>query len=290
MNANSLATYTAHRDRLFGVAYRMTGRVCDANDICQETWLRWDAVDPATVENPEAYLVRITTRLALDRAHSAAARRESYVGPYLPEPVCEVTRNDPGEAAELADSMTFAFLVILDELKPIERAVFLLHDVFGYSFDEIASSVDRTPASCRQIASRTRKRVHRSGEMYRRPTKEHQTNVITQMIGHTLSGDIGALMTLLAPDVVQLDDAGPNRRAARNPIVGADRVARFEVNLAKRIVPQGTVEFIEVNGNVGLIFRVDGSPDMVMTFAWSLDGLVKRVFVQMNPEKLGHLL
>ncbi len=287
--AASLATFEAHRDRLFGVAYRMTGRVSDANDICQESWLRWRAVDPSTVENAEAFLVRTTTRLAIDRARSASARHETYVGPDLPEPLFANVPDDPQLAAELADSMTFAFLVLLDELKPVERAILLLHDVFGYSFDEVALSVGRSPASCRQIASRTRRQIHAHNHSFRRPTTAQQTDAITQMIGLTVSGDIVGLMEMLAPDVVQLDDAGPVRRAARRPIVGADRVARFIVNLAKRFAPNGTIDFVSVNDDVGLLFSIDGVPDMVMAFGWSPDGRVKRIFVQMNPEKLIHL-
>ena len=288
MTVDSLCIFEAHQDRLFGVAYRMTGSVSDAQDIVQDAWLRWQAVDPERVDNPEAFLVRTTTRLAIDRARTATARHETYVGPDLPEPVIVNGRNDPQATAELADSMTFAFLVLLDELKPIERAVFLLHDVFGYSFDEIANSVDRTAVTCRQIASRTRKRV--KGHLgVRRPSREHQQAVISQMIAFTIAGDIVALMTVLAPDVVQLDDGGAPRKAARRPIVGPERVARFIVNIAKRVPPNATMEFVDVNESAGLLFRVGGVPDMVMTFGWSDDGQIRRMYVQLNPEKLRHL-
>ncbi len=152
--------FEALRPRLFGIAYRMTGSVGDAEDACQDAWLRWQRVDRGAVDNAEAYLVRVVTHLALDRLQSAQRRRESYVGPYLPEPlIADTTAVQPEAAAELTDSLTFAFLVLLDELTPRERAVLLLHDVFGYPFDEIAPMIDLTPAACRQLASRTRRKL-----------------------------------------------------------------------------------------------------------------------------------
>ena len=153
------------RPRLFGIAYRMTGSVADAEDLCQEAWVRWDALDVETVREPEAYLVRTVANLSIDRLRSAQRRREAYVGPSLPEPLVEqiagtgIPPVGPERAAELADSLTLAFLVLLDELTPVERAVLLLHDVFGYSFDEVGGAVDRAPDACRQIASRTRRKL-----------------------------------------------------------------------------------------------------------------------------------
>ena len=286
---DSLSTFESHRDRLFGVAYRMTGSVADARDICQDAWLRWQVVDSGTVDNAEAFLVRIVTRLAIDRSRSASARRESYVGPYLPEPLLQDRHDDPQAAAEVADSMTFAFLVLLDELSPIERAVFLLHDVFAYSFDEIALSVDRSAPACRQIASRTRRRISEHRVTSRRPNEGVEQLLINELITKTIEGDIEALMRLLAPDIVQLDDGGPPRKAARRPIVGADRVARFMVNLAKRFGPHMTMESILVNESTGFLFKINGKPDMVMAIEWTPDNLVQRIFVQLNPDKLRHI-
>ena len=162
--------FEALRPRLFALAYRMTGSVGDAEDACQDAWLRWQAVDRTHVDNAEAYLVRTVTRLAIDRLRSAHHRKETYVGPYLPEPlVTDDTATQPEAAAELADSLTLAFLVLLDELTPVERAVLLLHDVFGYPFDEIAGMVDQSVVACRQIASRTRRKLHREQHELRRP-------------------------------------------------------------------------------------------------------------------------
>jgi RNA polymerase sigma-70 factor, ECF subfamily len=280
--------FERHRDRLFGVAYRMTGSVADAHDICQDAWLRWQGVDHAAVDNAEAYLVRVVTRLAIDRAGSAAARREGYVGAYLPEPVVTDSPS-PESAAELADSMTFAFLVVLDELSPIERAVFLLHDVFGYSFDEVGAAVDRTDAACRQIASRSRRRVHDHELDQRRMTDGEERAIIDAAITKIALGDIAGLMDLLAPDVVELDDGGPKRRAARYPVVGSQRVARFLVNLGKRVVPAMSLDIVTVNGRIGMLFRRGGDADIVFTFDTNADGKICRIFAQLNPDKLRHL-
>ena len=280
------AIFEDHRDRLFGVGYRMTGSVSDANDLCQEAWLRWQSIDVATVHNPEAYLVRTVTRLAIDRSQSAAARRERYVGHWLPEPVLTQT---PEDAAVLADSMTFAFLVLLDELAPVERAVFVMHDVFGYSFADIALAVDRSAATCRQIASRARRRVHAHSPGLRRFTLAEERALIDRAIERVILGDVEGLMELLAPDVVAIDDGGPNVRAARHPIVGSKRVARFLINLAKRIDASSPVELVTVNDRVGLYFRSVGAVGMIMTFDVDSDGTVCRIFAQLNPDKLGHL-
>lgn len=282
--------FELHRDRLFGVAYRMTGSVADAHDLCQDAWVRWQAVNPATVDNAEAFLVRIITRLAIDLSRSAHARREGYPGAYLPEPVVrDAFVGSPEDNAVVADSMTFAFLVVLDELAPIERAVFLLHDVFGYAFTEIGQAVDRSPAACRQIASRSRRRIQEHPTGCPRVSTVQEAELLTEAVSRVMAGDITGLMTLLAPDVVQLDDGGPRQHAARYPIVGPERVARFLVNIAKRIVPGTTVETVTVNERVGLLFRVDDTAGLVMCFDLNPDGKVWRIFAQLNPDKLRHL-
>jgi len=282
--------FEALRPRLFGIAYRMTGSVGDAEDACQDAWLRWQRVDPDAVDNAEAYLVRVVTRLALDRLQSAQRRRETYVGPYLPEPlVADDTTAQPEAAAELADSLTFAFLVLLDELAPRERAVLLLHDVFGYSFDEIGSMLDLSPAACRQLASRTRRKLDHERDALRRPDEAREQELITQLLTTVSTGDIDALMELLAPDVVLLSDGGAQRHAARRPVVGPDRVARFVVNLARRLMTTDHARLVQVNGEPGLLFEVDGEPDHVLSFAFTPDGKVRRLYSQLNPEKLRHL-
>lgn len=290
--------FDALRPRLFAIAYRMTGSVADAEDVCQDAWIRWQS--SADVDVPEAYLVRTVTNLSIDRLRSAHHRRETYVGAYLPEPIVAdpthpsissmIESADPQHAAELADSLTFAFLVMLDELDPEARAVLLLHDVFGYNFDEVARSVGKTSASCRQIASRTRKRLAAERSDRCRPSTAVERTMIDAMITNTANGDVDALMAMMAPDIVQLDDSGPGRRAARRPIVGPHRVARLILNLSKRLVASHSMEIIHVNGVTGILFRDNGRADMVMTFDYNAEGLVRRIFLQLNPDKLGHLV
>jgi RNA polymerase sigma-70 factor (ECF subfamily) len=291
--------FEALRPRLFGIAYRMTGSVTDAEDACQDAWLRWQRVDHDTVDNAEAYLVRVVTRLALDRLQSAQHRRETYVGPYLPEPLVGAmflegdatgAASQPEAAAELADSLTFAFLVLLDELTPKERAVLLLHDVFGYPFDEIGPMVDLSPAACRQLASRTRRKLDHERDARRRPDDAREQVLVGNLLATIASGDVDAVMQLLAPDVVLLSDGGPQRHAARRPVVGPDRVARLVVNLAQRLLPATEMRLVRVNGEPGVLFLdAEHTPDYTLSFSFTPDGRVRRFYSQLNPEKLRHL-
>jgi len=286
-----LTVFEEHRDRLFAVAYRMTGSVADADDLCQEAWLRWSEVELATVRQPEAFLVSTMTRLSIDRLRSASHRREIYVGPYLPEPLMTEppAESDPERAAELADSLTYAFLVLMDELAPAERAVFLLHDVFGYPFNEIGDAVDRSPDAVRQMASRTRRKLDAERVELSRFDESAEQDVMASLVGAIAAGDVEGLMALLAPDIVQLDDGGPSRRAARRPIIGPNRVARLWVNLAKRVQPDWTMEFARVNGSPGLVFGDAEGPFMVIAIEFGPDRLIRRIHAQLNPEKLVHL-
>jgi RNA polymerase sigma-70 factor (ECF subfamily) len=283
--------FEALRPRLFGIAYRMTGSVGDAEDVCQDAWMRWQRVDRDAVEHAEAYLVRIVTRLALDRLQSAQHRRETYVGPYLPEPLVEDdAATQPEAAAELSDSLTFAFLVLLDELTPKERAVLLLHDVFGYPFDEVGPMVDLSPAACRQLASRTRRKLDHERDARRRPDDAREQVLVGNLLATIASGDVGAVMQLLAPDVVLLSDGGPQRHAARRPVVGPDRVARLVVNLAQRLLPATEMRLVRVNGEPGVLFLdAEHTPDYTLSFSFTPDGRVRRFYSQLNPEKLRHL-
>lgn len=284
------------RPRLHGIAYRMTGSVSDADDLCQDAWLRWSTADRAAVRDPEAFLVTTVTRLAIDRLRSAARRREAYVGPYLPEPVVSdpvaqpAVGRDPADVAELADSLTFAFLVLLDELGPVERAVLLLHDVFGYSFDEVAGAVDRTTEAVRQVASRARRKVgaHREPAPTAAPDREAVQATIERLLVAVAAGDVAAVMDELAPDVVELNDGGAGRRAARRPVVGPERVARIWVNLARRAVDP-TVRIVDVNGRLGIVLTDAVQGPMVMTADFDDHGRIRRIYVQLNPDKLAHL-
>jgi len=296
--------FEALRPRLEAIAYRMTGSAADAQDLGQEAWLRWSAADRSDVEDPEAYLVRVVTRLAMDRLGSAARRRESYVGPYLPEPVVapldSLEGSQPEDHAVLADSLTYSFLVLLDELGPVERAVLLLHDVFGYPFEEVAAAVGRSVPSVRQVASRPRRRIAaaRPGwdpeagpDAARRPAAEVADATMAGFLQAMVTGDVEGLLALLAPDVVTISDGGPLQRAARRPVVGPDRVARLLLWLNRRGVELGLgARLVAVNGRVGLLLALpDGAPYTVVT--WELDeaGRIVRVFLQLNPDKLRHL-
>jgi RNA polymerase sigma-70 factor, ECF subfamily len=279
------ATFAAERPRLLGLAYRMLGSLADAEDVVQDAWIRWSRTDHALVETPAAWLTTTTTRLALDRLRTLARRKEDYVGPWLPEPVSLVgdVHDDPQAATELAESMTLGFLVVLDTLSATERAVFLLADVFGEPHASIAAAVGKSEDNCRQIASRARRKIQAA-----RPpdTAPASSALLAQLLAATASGDIDALLSLLDTDVVLLSDGGGERRAARRPIVGAEKVARFMVNLAKRVGP-GSIETGVLNGEDVVIFRLAPGP---MVFGGDVhDGRFVTMQWQRNPDKLTHL-
>jgi len=278
--------FEEHRRHLFGVAYRMLGSVSEAEDVVQDTWLRWCAAPADEVRSPRSYLTTVATRLAIDRLRSAQRRREEYVGPWLPEPL--VTDDDPAASAELADSLSVAFLLLLERLNPVERAVLLLHDVFGYDYDEVAEIVDRTPTNCRQIASRAR--AHLTGErpVRPRPPPEDEQRLAFAFAAAAGSGDLATLEGLLAEDVVLWSDGGPARRAARRPVAGRDRVARFVANLAHRMPLDGSLEFVHLNGEPAVIVRTPKGPFLTMAVEME-DGAIRTVRAVINPDKLRHL-
>lgn len=271
------------RPRLLGLAYRMLGVVADAEDVVQEAWLRWHAAGPPTVDRPDAWLTTVTTRLALDRLRTLRHRREEYVGPWLPEPI--VVAPGPEEAAELAETLTLGFLSLLDCLGPVERAVFLLVDVFGVAYPEVAATVDKTEVACRQIASRARRRLR---EAHLRPPTGPERRAVDALIGAVLAGDVDAVLARLAPDAVLVSDGGPARRAARRPVVGAERVARFLTNLTQRNSGRAHATPVTVNGDPGIIVAIDGDIDMVAAFEVEHDR-VAAVWIIRNPDKLEHL-
>lgn len=278
--------FAAARPRLLGLAYRMLGTIGDAEDVVQEAWLRWNAADRASITTPDAWLTTVTTRLALDRLKSAQRRREHYPGPWLPEPV--VTDGGPEDAAELADSLTLGFLTLLDRLGPVERAVFLLADVFGVPYAEVAEAVGKTEVACRQIASRSRRRLQ--GMHPRKPTPDERRIVDEVLVAMAL-GDIPAMLERLAPDAVCVSDGGPHRRAARRPVVGAERVARFCVNVTRKVYGEKRVEAVAINGDPGVIVYVDDAIDCVLAFEVDEVGeRIAAIWIVRAPEKLDHVL
>ncbi|MGW2326245.1 RNA polymerase sigma-70 factor [Streptomyces sp. NPDC001700] len=277
-------TFEQHRRMLFGIAYRMLGSVADAEDLVQDTWLRCSQVSTA-VDNPAGYLTRTVTNLALNRLTSAAATREQYVGPWLPEPL--VTEPDAAEDVELAESVSLAMLVVLDTLSPLERAVFVLKEVFGFSFKEIAGMLERGEAAVRQVGHRARAHVQARRPRYDTPD-EVRRRVTDEFLAACLGGDLNRMMELLAPDVTSWSDGGGKVKAAVRPQHGADKVARFLAAVITQPMDDPRVHAVDVNGHPGLLLTVAGRPDTVVCVEVA-DGRITEIRVIRNPDKLRHL-
>jgi RNA polymerase sigma-70 factor (TIGR02957 family) len=280
------AVFTAHRSRLIGVAYRLLGSVGDAEDVVQEAWLRWGRVDTETVADPEAFLVRTVSRLALDRLRRIAARRETYVGPWLPEPVLTGGRDDPAAEAERAASVSLAMLVVLETLSPLERTVFVLHEAFAYSTAEIAEIVERSPAAVRQLAHRAREHV--AARRPRFPADPAVRRAATErFLRASLEGDLAALLELLAPDATLWADGGGKAKAPLRPIRGADKIARFFAAIGTEPLPPGsTVEVVEVNGGPAAVLVGPAGAIAVLQLDLGDDHRVVDLRLVGNPDKL----
>ncbi|MER6006608.1 RNA polymerase sigma-70 factor [Nonomuraea angiospora] len=274
--------FTEHRGLLHAVAYRVLGSVTEAEDVVQDAWLRWSRVDVATVADAEGYLVRVTTRLAIDRLRSARVRRESYVGPWLPEPM--LTLPDVAEDVVLSDSVSTAMLLVLEVLSPTERAVFVLSEAFGYNHAEIAHFVGRNHAAVRQIAHRARKAVEERRHRYDADPATRQ-QATERFLAACLGGDLEALLEVLAPDVTMVSDGGGLTGAPRKAIHGHAYVARAIVILSKRMPGDSHAQVLQVNGGPGIVVRSGGTPVLAITLHL-LDGVIKTVHVVSNPEKL----
>jgi RNA polymerase sigma-70 factor (ECF subfamily) len=274
------------RPLLFSIAYRMLGSVADAEDVVQEAFLRYERA--SDVESPKAFLSTVVTRLALDQLKSARARRETYVGEWLPEPLL-TDDADPAQHAEQADTLSMAFLVLLERLSPVERAVFLLHDVFGYRFDEVARMLELTEANARQLGTRARRHVEDEKPRFEASRRERD-ELAERFFAAVTDGDVDALVGMLAADVVVVGDGGGKAPQWRTPIVGAERVAKLLAGTGRQIAEFGlTIERHEVNGSPGAVLRV---PDGSIALVWSVevaDGLVQSVRSVINPDKLRHL-
>ena len=287
--------FDEHRGLLVSVAYRVLGSVTDAEDAVQEAWLRWSSVDPSEIDNPRAFLVRVTTRLAIDRLRRAKARRESYVGPWLPEPV--LTGRDPAEDAAMAESVSMAMLVVLETLSPLERAVFVLREAFGMPHSEIAEVLGRKEEAVRQLARRARDHVRERRIRFDADQTE-QRRVTERFLQAASNGDLEALMEVLSPGVTLVADGGGRALAPRRPVRGADKVARFLVAVAKE---EQTARFLQsvgsepsaevrvhlaqVNGGPGVVITAGGEPITALVLDVS-EGLVQTVRLVANPEKL----
>jgi RNA polymerase sigma-70 factor, ECF subfamily len=281
---NSIDDFNLHRPLLFSIAYRMLGTVTDAEDMVQETFLRWQQTANETVRSAKTYLSTIITRLCIDHLRSARVQREQYVGTWLPEPMLTQQSHHPTDLMELAESLSIAFLSVLERLSPIERAVFLLRDVFDYDYDEIGQMVGKSPTNCRQILSRAKQ--HLTDQRPRFPVPRTQQEQITaQFLDASTKGDLPDLLLLLAKDVTFCSDGGGKVVATLKPIHGAVKVARMLLAVRSKWLLNPVSRLTEINGQPGIIHYVDGNIYSVMTFE-IVDGCIQSIYSVRNPEKL----
>jgi RNA polymerase sigma-70 factor (ECF subfamily) len=297
--SNPAASFEPCRRRLLGLAYRMLGSMADAEDAVQETYLRWHGTDRDKVSEPKAFLMTTTTRICLDMLTSARARHEEYVGPWLPEPIFDTAALTPDSCKELAEDLSIALLLTLDRLSPLERAAFLLHDVFDFSFSEVAIALERTEAACRQLAARARANVRATRPRGVTPPATpggidaKHAQLLSAFTSAVQSGDLNALTRLLASDVRVITDGGGKVRAALTAIDGADRVAQFLLDATRKRADAWwrddfTLRFAIINGLPGIV--VDAPEGPVQTAAFEIVGdFIEALYVVRNPEKLRHL-
>ncbi|MEO0377797.1 MAG: RNA polymerase sigma-70 factor [Cyanobacteria bacterium P01_A01_bin.17] len=294
MDVSTLETFQQYQSLLFGIAYRMLGTIMDAEDMVQETFLRWQRVPEHQVQSPKRYLTTIVTRLCIDHLRSAQVKREQYIGPWLPEPIVTAAA-DPAAKAEQADSLSMAFLVLLERLSPIERAVFLLREIFDYDYTTIGLIVEKSPSNCRQIARRAKQRIRdvRWSKTGLRPsrfsTSPHQREQITQQFLRACEqGDLQGLLNLLADDITLYSDGGGKVVAALKPLHRKVKVARFLLAIKRRQQRLGLrseAQFIQVNSQSGLLYTTANTIDSVMAFDVA-QGHIQTLYFVRNPEKL----
>ena len=278
--------FESERPRLLGIAYRMLGTPDDADDVVQDAWLRFGAADVESIENPAAWLTTVTTRLSIDRLKSAQHRRETYVGPWLADPIGDEPSLDaePADSVVLAETLSLGFLAVLERVSPLERAVFILHDVFAYPLAEVAEIIERSPAATRQLAKRARDHVQDSRPRFE-PDPSDVAALTERVLAAAIEGDVDTLKSFLADDVIHISDGGPNHRAARAPIVGQHRVAQLFLGLAKRAADRGEFHFVRANGQFALYLTSDDEPYMLHVANW-VDGKLAASYAVRNPDKL----
>jgi RNA polymerase sigma-70 factor, ECF subfamily len=276
--------FTLLRPLLFTIAYEITGSATEADDVLQDSYLRWATVDLAEVRDTKAYLAQLVTRQALNTLRSQARRREDYVGPWLPEPLL-LDERDAATDVVLAESVSMAMLVVLETLTPDERAVFVLREVFGFSHDEIASAIGKSAVAVRQMAHRAREHVHSRRRRFEPLDPQQSEQITTKFLTAAATGDLDGLMSMLAPDVVFTSDSDGKASAARRPIAGADKVARFILGLFRLATPNYRVEVASYNSAPAVVIYRGDQPEGVFTIEFS-DGLVTNFYAMRNPEKL----
>jgi RNA polymerase sigma-70 factor (ECF subfamily) len=278
--------FDTYRPRLFGLAYRMLGSAMDAEDIVQEAYLRWQKASGATVEAPLGYLTTVVTRLCIDHLRSAQARREHYIGPWLPEPLV-ATPSDVDATAFLDESLSMALLVLLETLTPVERAVFLLREVFGYGYADIAPIVGKSEVSCRQLGTRARRHVDERKPRFAATPAEHE-RLLRRFVQACTAGEMAQLTALLSQEVTLWSDGGGKVNAALNPIHGADRVSRFLLGILAKAPPSLALDYAPVNGRTGVILRIDGHVSHVVSID-AVAGQITALHIMANPDKLARL-
>jgi RNA polymerase sigma-70 factor (ECF subfamily) len=276
--------FQALRPRLFGIAYRMLGVRADAEDIVQEAWLRWQHGGSDAARIPEAWLVTVVTRLSIDRLRGAIAERERYVGPWLPEPLVGDAAESPEAALEAAGDISTAYLLMLERLGPEERAVFLLHQVFEFGYDEVAAMVGKSEAACRKILQRARERVRSARPRFEIGREQHLA-LLGRFIEAARSGEPARVQALLTEDVTYMGDGGGKAKTTVRGVAGAERVARLVVGVERKWTAGGHHELVEVNGAPGLLTWRDGQPDSVTSLDVR-DGRIAAIYVVRNPDKL----
>lgn len=279
--------FNAHRSLLFGIAYRMLGRVSEAEDAVQDVWLRWQKQDASGIQSAKAWLVSATTRLCIDQLRSARRQREDYYGVWLPEPLMPAADNDPARAAELADSLSMAFMLMLEALGPAERAVFLLHEVFGYDYTETAAIVDKSEANCRQIVKRAKEHLQANSKPPAPPT-EQARRLVEEFLAAAESGDMQHVLSLLAAESTVHSDGGGKVRAAGRVIRGADHVSRFLLGIWPRFMAGVKPNLITINGTTGFLVSSGGQVHYAFTFEIT-DARIQAIYIVCNPDKLRHL-
>jgi RNA polymerase sigma-70 factor (ECF subfamily) len=285
-NTDLLELFQQHRGLLFSIAYRMLGSVADAEDMLQEAFIRWRGTEAAEIQSPRAFLVTIVSRLCINYLESARVKREQYVGQWLPEPLLTAPAEDA--TSHIDESLSMAFLVVLERLNAVERAVFLLHEVFDYDYAEIARILSLTEANCRQILRRARRHIADVRPRFD-PSPERRERLLHEFVEASTRGDMKGLLKLLSDDVVLHSDGGGKAAAVPNLIYGSERVARFVFGALRKFVPQNVVRrVVPINGQPGLVNYHHGSPLSVLTMDVR-DGRIRAIYVVSNPEKLERL-
>lgn len=287
-SAVRLATFDQHRGLLFSIAYRMLGSVADAEDMLQETFIRWEQASEEDIRSPRAFLVTIISRLCITHLQSARVQREEYVGQWLPEPLVTNPGHDPVQVLHVDESLSMAFLVLLERLTPVERAVFLLREVFEYDYSDIAAVLELSEVNCRQVLRRARQHVNAMRPRFE-ASSQKRNELLNRFLRAATNGDMEALLNLLAEDAVLHSDGGGNAIAAPNVIEGAEKVARGVVGALRKLVPKEVVRRqVEINGGPGLVSYLEDQPFSAVSLD-TREGQIRAIYIVTNPRKLEHL-